>query len=124
MSDRKDVDRKRIAVVGHSEGGSVGMIAAAKDNRIAALVLVATIGVTGAELNMAQVNHALSTVDTDGRRRSSRRLICRNAFRLRCSPAKAGRRFRRPAAQADIPWFQSFLSYDPPGRCQTSDSRF
>ena len=35
LADRKDVDPKRIAVVGHSEGGSVALMAAAKDKRIA-----------------------------------------------------------------------------------------
>src|SRR5207249_1775364 len=50
LSERKDVDPRRIAVVGHSEGGIVAMLAAAKDKRIAALALVATPGMTGAEL--------------------------------------------------------------------------
>ena len=35
LADRKDVDPKRIAVVGHSEGGDVALMAAAKDKRIA-----------------------------------------------------------------------------------------
>ena len=59
MTERKDIDKRRIAVVGHSEGGSVAMLAAARDKKIAALVLISTIGMTGAELNMAQVAHAL-----------------------------------------------------------------
>ena len=59
LGDRKDVDDTRIVVVGHSEGGSVAMIAASKEKRIDGLVLIGTIGETGAELNMAQVAHAL-----------------------------------------------------------------
>src|SRR5262249_55573925 len=59
LSDRKDVDPKRIAVVGHSEGGSVAMIAAAKDKRIAAVALLATPGVTGAEIVLAQQKRVL-----------------------------------------------------------------
>ena len=51
MNDRNDVDRRRIAVLGHSEGGSVAMIAASKDDRVAAAVLVASSGMTGAELS-------------------------------------------------------------------------
>src|SRR6266508_2090459 len=35
LAQRKDVDPKRIAVVGHSEGGAVGLIAAARDKHIA-----------------------------------------------------------------------------------------
>jgi pimeloyl-ACP methyl ester carboxylesterase len=59
LSDRKDVDPKRIAVVGHSEGGAVALIAAAKDKRIAAVGLIAASGVTGADLILAQQQHAL-----------------------------------------------------------------
>ena len=44
LADRKDVDPKRIAVVGHSEGGLVALIAAAKEKRIAAVGLIATPG--------------------------------------------------------------------------------
>ena len=58
LSDRKDVDRKRIAVVGHSEGGWIALMAA-KDKRVAAVGLVATAGVTGRELNLYQVTHGL-----------------------------------------------------------------
>ena len=59
LAARKDVDPKRIAVIGHSEGGSVAMIAGAKDKRIAAVGLLATPGVTGAEVVLAQQKHLL-----------------------------------------------------------------
>jgi len=59
LSDRKDVDGKRIAVVGHSEGGAVALLAAAKDKRIAAVVLLAANGVSGAELVLEQQQHLL-----------------------------------------------------------------
>ena len=59
LADRKDVDPKRIAVVGHSEGGSIAMIAAARDKRIAAVALIATPGVTGAEIVLAQQKRLL-----------------------------------------------------------------
>lgn len=59
LAERKDVDAKHIAVVGHSEGGAVALLAAAKDKRIAAVGLLATNGVTGAELVLAQQKHLL-----------------------------------------------------------------
>ncbi len=67
IAERKDVDPKRIAVIGHSEGGSVALIAAAKDKRIAAVGLVATPGVTGAEIVLAQQKRLLdrSTMSAD-----------------------------------------------------------
>ena len=59
LADRKDVDPKRIAVVGHSEGGLVALMAAAKDKKIAAVGLIATPGITGAEVVLAQQKRLL-----------------------------------------------------------------
>ena len=59
LEARKDVDPKRIAVVGHSEGGIVALIAASKEKRIDAVALVAAPGVTGADLMLAQQRHLL-----------------------------------------------------------------
>jgi len=64
LSDRKDVDPKRIAVIGHSEGGAVALMAAAKDKRIAAVVVIGANGVTGAELVLAQQQHLLNRSTT------------------------------------------------------------
>ena len=67
LADRKDVDPKRIAVIGHSEGGSVALIAAAKDKRIAAVAVLATPGVTGAEVVLAQQKRLLDRSNAVGR---------------------------------------------------------
>lgn len=60
LSDRKDVDPKRIAVVGHSEGGLVALMAAAKEKKIEAVALMATPGATGAEVVLAQQQRLLN----------------------------------------------------------------
>src|SRR5262249_5587486 len=59
VGDRKDVDRKEIAVLGHGEGGAVALLAAAKEKRVSAVALAAVPGASGAELNIYQVTHAL-----------------------------------------------------------------
>jgi pimeloyl-ACP methyl ester carboxylesterase len=59
LDSRKDVDQKRIAVAGHSEGGLIALLAAGKEKRIAAVVLIATPGTTGAELVLAQQQRLL-----------------------------------------------------------------
>jgi pimeloyl-ACP methyl ester carboxylesterase len=59
LAGRKDVDAKRLAVIGHSEGGAVALMAAAKDKRIAAVGLIAANGLTGAELILQQQEHVL-----------------------------------------------------------------
>lgn len=113
MADRKDVDRRRIALVGHSEGGSVGMLAAARDKRIAALVLVSAIGGTGAELNLAQVTHAMgrstsSEADRQATIDLQKRIQTAVITGKGWEDVPAGLR-----RQADVPWFQSFLTFDP-----------
>jgi pimeloyl-ACP methyl ester carboxylesterase len=59
VANRKDVDPKRIAVAGHSEGGAIALVAAAKDRRIAAVVLLAAPGVSGTDLVLAQQKRLL-----------------------------------------------------------------
>jgi pimeloyl-ACP methyl ester carboxylesterase len=59
LSARKDVDPQRIALVGHSEGGLVALIAAAKEKRVDAVAVAATPGMTGADLALAQQQRML-----------------------------------------------------------------
>ena len=59
LADRKDVDPKRIAVVGHSEGGAVALLEAAKNGRIAALVIMGAAGVVGSDVVLAQQKRIL-----------------------------------------------------------------
>lgn len=113
LDGRKDVDASRLAVVGHSEGGSVAMIAAARDKHIDALVLVATIGVTGAELNMEQVQHAL---DRSSRTPADKQAAIELQKKIqRAVLTGSGWEGVPPALrkQADTAWFQSFLRFDP-----------
>jgi len=115
MSDRKDIDRKRIAVVGHSEGGSVAMLAASKNDRVAALVLVATIGVTGKELNLYQVTHGL---ERSGRPEAEKQATIELQKKIQEAvlTGSGWDKIELPPGvrqQADTPWFQSYLAFDP-----------
>jgi pimeloyl-ACP methyl ester carboxylesterase len=62
LADRKDVDPKRMVVVGHSEGGDVALMAAAKDKRIAGVGLLAAPGFAGTDIVLAQQQRLLNNM--------------------------------------------------------------
>jgi uncharacterized protein len=113
MADRKTVDSRRLAVVGHSEGGAVALLAAAKDHRVGALILLAATGVSGSDLLLAQQRHLLdrsnlSEVDKqakiDLQKRIHEAVITGKGWDA--LPATLRR-------QVDNPEFQSILTNDP-----------
>lgn len=50
LKSRKEVDGKRIGIVGHSEGGVIAPICAARSKDVAFIVLLAGTGISGADL--------------------------------------------------------------------------
>jgi len=113
LDDRKDVDQKRLAVVGHSEGGAVALIAAEKEKRIGAVVLVAASGVAGSELVLAQQRHVLDRMSLTPEQKQQRIDLQKQIN----DAAVTGKGLDRlPAAvrsQVDSPEFQSMLANDP-----------
>ncbi len=110
---RKDVDEKRIGLVGHSEGAWVAMTAAARDNRVAALALVAGASTPGADLILEQQRHLLDRLQAPDADKQAKIALQKqiNAAALKGSGwDTVPEEFRRVA---DSHWFQSFLAYDP-----------
>jgi pimeloyl-ACP methyl ester carboxylesterase len=113
LEKRKDVDPKRITVVGHSEGAAITMLAASREKRIVRIVLVAAPGTTGAALVLEQQQSALakSTLSEEEKRR---RVDLQH--RIHAAVLEGGgwqgvpEELRR---QADTPWFSSLLAFDP-----------
>ena len=112
LSQRKDVDPKRIAVLGYAEGGPVAMLAAAKEKRIAALALLATTGVTGAELNLDQVKRALDRTNRSEVEKQAT-LDLQKRIQQAVQTGSGWDTLALYRRQADTPWFQSFLAFDP-----------
>ena len=113
LERRPEVDKDRLALVGHSEGAAVAMLLAAREDRVKAAALVAGPGTTGAELVLEQQRHQLDLMKwtTPSARRRSR---CRSRSRPRCSRARAGMACPTTLRRAaDTPWFQSLLAFDP-----------
>lgn len=113
LAARRDVDPKRIAVVGHSEGAFVALLASARDRRLSAVVTIAAPAVTGAELILEQQRHALDATTLSPAERDAKVALQKQVQ----AAVLTGRGWEGVdplvRAQADTPWFQSLLAYDP-----------
>ncbi|MCC7177327.1 MAG: alpha/beta fold hydrolase [Acidobacteria bacterium] len=113
LERRKDVDRNRIAVVGHSEGAAVAMILATREDRVKAVVLIAGTGTTGAELVLEQQRHQLDVMKVDASERAAKIAL---QEQIQAAVLKGTGWEGVPDGVrkvADTPWFQSMLSFDP-----------
>jgi pimeloyl-ACP methyl ester carboxylesterase len=113
LADRKDVDPKRLAVVGHGEGGLVALMAAAKEKKIDAAVLVATPGMAGSEIILAQQQRLLNRMSLSPEERQAKVDEQKRIFQA----AITGKGLDQlPAAvrrSVDSAEFQSLLVSDP-----------
>jgi uncharacterized protein len=113
LRKRKDVDSKRIAVAGYGEGGAVALVAAQRDEDIKALVLLAAPGVSGADLVLEQQASALAKLKASDVEKQEKIDFQRKLIQAVLS----GRGWDNvpPAVrrQAETPWFQSFLAWNP-----------
>jgi len=113
LEKRPDVDPKRIAVVGHSEGAWVGLLAAARERKIAAVVSIAGPSGTGAELVLEQQRHTLDQLKLPAEERDKRIALQQQIH----SAVLTGKGWETVPPQlrkeADTPWFQSLLTFDP-----------
>ncbi len=112
-SRKDDVDAKRIAVVGHSEGAWIAMQLATMEKDIAALVMVGGASGTGGALVVEQQQHLLEIMKVgDEEKKSKADLQARiNAAATGQGPWDGiSNDLRR---QADTPWFASYLAFEP-----------
>ncbi len=112
LDDRDDVDRDRITVVGHAEGGWPAIVAAARERRADNLVLIGAPGTGGAELVLEQQRAMLDRMNAPDRERNERIGLQRRIIEaVRDEGAWDGvpDAMRR---QADTYWFRSFLDFD------------
>lgn len=113
LRGRRDVDPRRIVVLGHGEGAWVAMLAAARERRIAAVVSIAAPATTGAELVLEQQQYMLEQAKTPDAERTAKVALQKQIN----SAVVSGRGWEGIAVdirrQADTPWFQSMLTFDP-----------
>ena len=113
LLQRKDVDPKRIAVIGHSEGAWVALLAAARERRITAVASLAGPSTTGAELVLEQQQQSLDLLKLTPQERQQKVELQKQIQ----SAVLTGRGWEGVSKDerraADTPWFQSLLTYDP-----------
>lgn len=113
LQSREDVDDKRIAVIGHGEGAWVAIQAAARENKIGAVVSLAGPGTTGAELILEQQQMALDALKLTPTERDQRVALQKQIQ----NAVLTGRGWEGISAEmrqdADTPWLQSFLAFTP-----------
>jgi len=113
LRKQKDVDNKRISVVGHSEGGAIALIAAGRSKDIKSVVTIAAPGTKGSELVLEQQRRALEGLklpDEEKQRRVELQKQVMNAVLTGQGWEGVPEAMRK---QADTAWFRSVLGWDP-----------
>jgi len=142
LRSRAEVDPAKIGLAGHSEGGVVAPLAAARKPEVAFLVLLAPSGVTGEELLYAQsaeILKAAGVAEAAIERQRQFQGLMFQAVKEETDSAAVAKRIRAgietlkselsPAEQAALgdldkgldaevrrlnsPWMRHFLTYDP-----------
>ena len=113
LGKRKDVDGEHIFVAGHGEGAAIAMIAAAREKKIAGLVLMGGIGIPGRELILEQQQHLLSATSLSEAERAEK--VATQKRILDAVTTQKGWEGIPPEmrAAADTPWYRSLVTFDP-----------
>ncbi len=113
LRNRRDVDSNRVAVIGHAEGAWIALLATSRERRVAAVAALAGPATPGAEFILEQQQRmldqlTLSTPDRENRVELQERIQ---------TAVLTGKGWEDLPAelrqQADTPWFQSLLRFDP-----------
>jgi dienelactone hydrolase len=110
LRSRAEIDPKRIALVGHSEGGNIAPMVAAEDLQIAAIVIMAGSAIRGDQISIAQMDEHLAgettlTAEQKDKRRAEQREIIQAVV--------TGGDLSKYPAQVRAPWMKEFWTYDP-----------
>ena len=122
LRQRKDVDPKRIALVGHAEGAAVTLLAGDRaGNKVAALGLLAAPGQTGRQIVLAQQQHTLDLSKDSAEEKRAKVLV---QTRILDAVVKGeGWEGIPPALQkaADTLMFRSWVEFDPAAAMKKAD---
>ncbi len=129
LMSRAEVNKQKIGLIGHSEGGIIAPLVGARNPAVAFMVLLAGSGVTGDEIILAQSSligtaSGLPREQVEANARNLREILSlitketdEAVLQVKIREALTG---KLPPAQVDLqvktlttPWFRYFLTYDP-----------
>lgn len=114
LEDQKGIDKDRIGVVGHSEGGLAAMLLAGRERgKVKAIALIAAPSTDGATVVLEQQKLVLSKMPIEDAERTEKTAL---QERINNAVIKGTGWNDIPEAArrvADTPWFYSFLTFDP-----------
>jgi pimeloyl-ACP methyl ester carboxylesterase len=143
LKARTDINPKRIGLIGHSEGGLIAPMVAARSNDVSFIVLMAGPGLTGAEILERQGQLILKATGASEAQLEQQRLIQKRlidvvvnekdekaakdklAAALKAAIAELPEKEKKSLGEAggalseaavnqiNTPWFRYFLTYDP-----------
>ena len=130
LRGRPEIDAKRIGLIGHSEGGIIGPLAAVEDPKVAFVVMLAGPGVPSRELMAAQREAVGRTAGLSPQAVASNEVVfshveqaLADAKDLAQGQADAARVLTDTGMPADTanatirqlasPWYKWFIAYDP-----------
>jgi dienelactone hydrolase len=113
LRTRREIDPKRIAIVGHSEGGLIAPLVAASDKQLAAIVLMAGTAKRGDEVLLYQLNILMASDPKLSASEQAQKRAENEAF-IRAIKER-GDLSKYPAVLRALgsPWGQTFATYDP-----------
>lgn len=114
LERQKGIDKERIALVGHSEGGLVAMLTAGRERgRVAAMALLGTPSANGNDVVLEQQKHLLSKMPIDDAQRAEK-IELQEKINQAVIKGTGWGDIPLPARRAaDTPWFYSFLTFNP-----------
>jgi uncharacterized protein len=118
---RKDVDDKRIFLVGYGDGGFAALDATAREGRVSGLVLIGAPGEIGKDFVMAQQRVLLDRMKASDAERQAKTELQERINRAVMTGKGIETLPNDVRYQADTPWFQSFLTFDPAKAIQKID---
>jgi pimeloyl-ACP methyl ester carboxylesterase len=129
LKTRPEVDAHKIGLIGHSEGGVIAPMVAARDHDVAFIVMMAGSGVPGDQIIVAQVvagneaagmSHEMALQAGVQQRKildiveqETDDTVRREKLRTVLGPAVTGAQFDTAYRQLTSPWYRYFLTYDP-----------